>query len=89
MDVLMEKVAKMPPSRGRRGYAEQAADIRASLMLRSDPTLVATDDTRNSLETLSRHLKDFKDVEAVVAIHSKNEDGEPVLYGLYAEYKPF
>lgn len=88
MDVLMEKVSKMPPSRGRRGYAEQAADIRASLILASVPTLVATDDSRNSLETLSRHLKDFKDVDAVVAIHTKNDKGEPELYGLYAEYKP-
>ncbi len=83
----MEKVPKMPPSRGRRGYAEQAAEIRGDLILNGGPMLVASDDSRNSLETLARHLKDFKDVEAVVAIHTKDETGNPVRYGLYAEYK--
>lgn len=88
MDLVMEKVAVMPPSRGRRGYAEQAAQLRDELMTADGPVRVAVDSTRNGLETLSRHLRDYPDVATVVAIHAKNDIGEPTSYALFAEYKP-
>jgi hypothetical protein len=84
----MEKVDTMPQSRGRKGYAEQAETIRAGLIMAGAPTLVATDATRNPLETLARYLRDFKDIATVVATYTKGEDGTVSRYGLYAEYKP-
>ncbi len=88
MEVLMESVATMPQSRGRKGYAEQAEQIRAGLIVNSTPTLVATDATRNPLETLARYLRDFKDISTVVATTEKDAGGVATRFGLYAEYKP-
>ena len=88
MEVVMEKVGHMPPSRGKKGYAEQAETLRAELIMNGGPTLVATAPTRNPLETLSRHLRDFKDVSTVVATKERDDDGKATQYGLFAEYKP-
>ena len=84
----MEKVSSMPPRRGKRGYAEQAETIRAELVLAGSPVLVATSTKRNTLETLSRYLRDFQDVTCIVSIHTKDKAGAATSHALHAEYTP-
>lgn len=86
MQLKMEQVEHLPLIRARRGYADQAKTIRANLVLAGQPMLVAESTSRNSLESLARHLKDEGDVTTVISM--KGEDGDKPVFGLYAEYTP-
>ncbi len=85
MQVVMEKVDRLPASRGNRGYGAQAERILGELRAVGGPVLVARDDTRNGLETIAKYLKE-QGAKTVVAIADKGEDGTPTAYALYAEY---
>lgn len=83
--LVMEKVEKMPsPSR----YADQAATVRAELILQGVPMLVARHSVRNPLDSLAQYLRKFGDVNASVTIETRDKDGKPNGFVLHAEYNP-
>jgi hypothetical protein len=84
LNLRMETVDHLPLVRARRGYADQAQAIRSQLRATGQPMLVATAQSRQTLESLARHMRDEGDVETVVNINDRNSEGQATEYALFA-----
>ena len=86
VEFKMERVETLPKASGRqRGYAAQAASIRADLILAQTPMLIASSAGRNSLETLAKHLRAYGDVNTVITVTERDLLGLPKEFSLHSQ----